>query len=146
MQHQDGKYYQARKCITKKKKIPSRQKIFHQCVSLRAKKNRKRQNTEVMKFKSENRRLATILAVLPRDEHSWSLVRNSDPIFLSVLYLHWARSRGHLREYYQHRYYFFGFGFLATSRSCRPKYPLMIFVKTQARCPELDVCQSLSGI
>ena len=51
-------------------KISSRQKIFHQCVSLRAKKNRKRQNTEVIKFNSENRRLATILAVLPRDEHS----------------------------------------------------------------------------
>ena len=56
------------------------------------------------------------------------------------------RSRGHLREYYQHRYYFFGFDFLETSRSCRPKYPLMIFVKSQPRCPELDVCQSLSGI
>ena len=68
-----------------------------------------------------NRGLATILAVLPHDEHSRSLCRNSGPIFLlryvSVLFFYWTRSHSHHRECYQHGYYFFRFGCLET-RSC----------------------------
>ena len=66
-----------------------------------------------------------ILAVLPRNAHSQSLVRNSGPIFLlryvSVLFLYWTRSRDHLRECYRQGYYFFGFSFLET-QSCRLQY------------------------
>ena len=78
-----------------------------------------------------NKRLATTLAVLPRDEHSRSLFRNSGLIFLlryvSVLFLYWTKSHGHHRECYPHRYYFFGFGFLETRSCCPFKYTLVIF-------------------
>ena len=82
-----------------------------------------------------NRGLATILAVLPYDEHSRSLFGNSGPIFLlryvSVLFLYWTSSHSHHRECYRHGHYFFGFGFLET-RSCYPfKYPLVIFKCTK---------------
>jgi len=120
----------------------------HQCVSLSAKKNKKQQSTEVMKFNSRQliQHLKIAIAALKvawinseTDGAPWSspcshtmstldfwfesksnLSSKICFTFTSVL-----RTCGHLWVRHPHGYYFFGFDFLQT-RSYR-LYPLIIF-------------------